>query len=505
MVDAVTSGRVELSVRGNSSYYDAKKSYRLELQDEEGEDRKASILGMPTNSDWVLYGSVTDRTFARNLLGHELWRSTGRYAVRWRLAELFVITNTAIRQATADHLAKSAGRVLDALAATNPAAAALSFSNAQDGVAFTLAGSYAGMYVVMEKLKRGRERVAIKKLRPEHNLEPEISGGYIIKKDDTWRGQGVLLTGQEFGLLYEEPKESELTVAQKRWMAKYLDDFEKALFGQSFRDPVNGYRKFIDVESFIDFHWLVEVSKNADGFMFSQYMHKDRGGKLTMGPVWDWDNAFGNPRFPGHRTNGWRFEGATDPDYTWYRRLFEDPDFLQRYMDRWSELRANAFATSNILLKVDVVANAAQEAHRRNSMLWEREGRDASSIRAKAGVSYGDEVKELKVWISNRLAWIDSQEYPKPLLQKNTSTSGTIISMAFLDGRLFFTTNGIDPRVSGGGVSPLAVEYSKPVEVTGKVKITARTKSRFGLWSAPVVLEISAAGIDTDARRGEIE
>ncbi len=87
------NGRAELSARGNSSFYYEKKSYRLELQDEKGKDRKAPLLGMPADSDWVLYASVTDKTFTRNVLGHELWRSTGRYAVRWRFAEVFVITN----------------------------------------------------------------------------------------------------------------------------------------------------------------------------------------------------------------------------------------------------------------------------------------------------------------------------------------------------------------------------------------------------------------------------
>lgn len=93
-VDETGSGPAELSVRGNSSYNYLKKSYRLELQDERGKDRKAPFLGLPADSDWVVYGSVTDKTFTRSVLAHELWRSTGRYAVRWRFAEVFVLTNT---------------------------------------------------------------------------------------------------------------------------------------------------------------------------------------------------------------------------------------------------------------------------------------------------------------------------------------------------------------------------------------------------------------------------
>lgn len=81
-IDEMGSGPAELSVRGNSSYNYPKKSYRLELQESNGKDRKAPLVGIPAESDWVLYGSLTDKTFTRSVLAHELWRSTGRYAVR---------------------------------------------------------------------------------------------------------------------------------------------------------------------------------------------------------------------------------------------------------------------------------------------------------------------------------------------------------------------------------------------------------------------------------------
>ena len=74
---------------------------------------------------------------------------------------------------------------------------------------------------------------------PNDNAETEIPGGYIKKKDDRGRNQRGLLTGQEFRVRYEEPKETELTEAQKQWMAKYRDDFEKALMGPNFRDRVS--------------------------------------------------------------------------------------------------------------------------------------------------------------------------------------------------------------------------------------------------------------------------
>jgi hypothetical protein len=88
---------------------------------------------------------------------------------------------------------------------------------------------------------------------------------------------------------------------------------------------------------------MIEATKNIDGYWFSQFLHKDRGGKIKMGPVWDWDLSFGNAFYhDGYRTDGWRWEKIRGPHYRWFDRLFQDADFLQRYIDRWAELRTEA-------------------------------------------------------------------------------------------------------------------------------------------------------------------
>jgi hypothetical protein len=350
---------------------------------------------------------------------------------------------------------------------------------------------------LMEKIKRSNDRVNIARLRPEHDKEPELSGGYIFKKDDEAKGDAGLLTGQELLLRFEEPKERDLTAIQSKWVRKYLGDFEKTLFSLGFRNAETGYRNYIDVESFVDFHWMVELSRNADGYFLSQYMHKDRGGKVAMGPLWDWDNAFGNTFFAAAmKTNEWRFEGVQDPDYTWFRRLFEDPDFLQRYMDRWSELRTNVFETTNLVRLIDFITSGVLPALGRNHSRWA--GLPGS---APSNELFQKDVSWLKQWVTCRLAWIDSQEYPKPVLQPLASSNGiSSVSMGFLDGRLFYTTNGTDPRAPGGAVSPSALEYSKPVEVAGRMTIKARARSKFGLWSAPIDLQVGAmrSGVNID-------
>jgi hypothetical protein len=204
-----------------------------------------------------------------------------------------------------------------------------------------------------------------------------------------------------------------------------------------------------------------------------------------MGPVWDWEAAFGNTFFVrGEKTHGWRFEGAADPDYTWYQRLFEDPDFLQRYIDRWAALRTTAFATSNVLAVVDHIAAQVRERQARDAWRWRELWSFERRSRAK---TYVEEVNQLKQWIAARLAWIDSQGYPAPVSQ---ITGGTPqhLRMTAQDRRTFYTLDGSDPRLPGGGVSPRAMEYLSPIALTPNLFVTARIRSDYGLWSAPTVV-----------------
>ena len=84
----------EVSIRGSSSAKHPKKPYRLELQDENGDDLKLSLLGMPKESDWILYPAYLDKTMIRDVLAYELWRQMGYWAPRTRYVHLFIITNS---------------------------------------------------------------------------------------------------------------------------------------------------------------------------------------------------------------------------------------------------------------------------------------------------------------------------------------------------------------------------------------------------------------------------
>jgi hypothetical protein len=115
--------------------------------------------------------------------------------------------------------------------------------------------------------------------------------------------------------VYEDPKEKDMAPEQKSWLKGWVSAIENVLFGTNFLDPTFGYSRYVDVDSFIDYHWMVEVTKNIDGYWFSQFYHIDRGGKLKAGPIWDYDLSFGNVLYhEGYRTNGWRWEKSRGPN-----------------------------------------------------------------------------------------------------------------------------------------------------------------------------------------------
>lgn len=260
-------GRCEIKLRGYSSLRNPKRSFTVKTRNDSGEALDAPILGFPPESDWVLYAPYQDKTMMRDVLAYELSNEMGRYAARTRFVEVFL-------NRQGNKLAKR---------------------------------DYLGVYVFEEKIKRGKDRVAIHQLTPEDDSEPNISGGYIFKRDHSSPPMDVSFAFEEFErgfrtgrglhLFFVDPKEEDITAKQKTWLTRYLNSFEKALYGPNYRDPEEGYAKYLDVDSFIDQFWIVELSKNVDGFRYSCYMFKDRGGKIRMEPIWDWNLSFGNANY----------------------------------------------------------------------------------------------------------------------------------------------------------------------------------------------------------------
>ncbi len=377
-------GNIGIEIRGASSQMFPKKSYGLETRDANDEDLEVSIFGFPEEEDWILYAPYSDKSLMRNFLIYDLSRDMDRYASRCKFVDL------------------------------------------------EINGEYKGVYVFMEKLKRDKGRIDINKLKKDENSGEDLTGGYILKIDkisgnnlgDGYNDQNSFTSeykplhssnGQEIRYLYDYPKAEKITTQQKDYIKEYVNNFEDALASDDFTDPEKGYRAYIDVDSFIDFFLLNEVSHNVDGFRLSTYMHKDKNGKLKMGPIWDFNLAFGNANYcGGGDTDSWayQFNSRCPNDYWavpfWWERFLQDPEFVSRLKARWAELRGNALSDASILNKIDDYETLLNKSGSvdENFKVWQILGVYVWPNNY-VGKTYQEELNYLQEWIKSRLTWMD--------------------------------------------------------------------------------------------------
>jgi subtilisin-like proprotein convertase family protein len=369
-------GWMGIERRGSSSQSFPKKSYGFETRDSEGLQIDTSLLGMPKESDWILNAHYSDKTLMRNVMTYHLSRQMGHWAARTRYCE--VVIN----------------------------------------------GQYWGVYAFMEKIKRDNHRVDIKKLAPEDTTGIELTGGYILKIDKSTGGTGagwqspfpppVHPQNQVIYFQYEYPEYEELQPQQIEYIQSYVDTFETALYDFSYY-PTNDYREYIDMDSFVDFFILNELSRNVDGYRLSAFFFKDRGGKLVMGPLWDFDIAWHNADYcEGWNSQGWAYEfGNYCPgDYWqipfWWQRLLTDPVFTGKLRCRWDDLRNGLLSTDSVMQYIQDVADTLDEGQERNFVQWPILGWYVWPNPYPLPQTYSEEISTLKQWVFLRLVWLDN-------------------------------------------------------------------------------------------------
>jgi hypothetical protein len=364
-------GYIGIEFRGQSAQSYPKKSYGLETRDGDGENLNVSILGLPEENDWVLYGPYSDKTLLRNTLSFYMAQQLGQYASRTVFCEL-VLNN-----------------------------------------------DYQGLYVLMEKIKRDKNRVDIDKLNPEDINGDGLTGGYIIKCDKPYNTgwQVDVDPPGDFGKVYYQyhyPKQEDIVPEQEAYIQNFIFEFESCLVSDNFADPVDGYAKYIDINSFVDHFLLQEFTKEIDSYRFSYYIYKmkdSNGGKLHAGPVWDFNLAYGNfgegVWEEPWTTKEWNAEIPAWSRVFWFDRMLEDYNFQNKLKTRWIQIREGFFSNENILAYLDQTALKIEDARIRNFDRWPVIG-EYVWPNYYIGNSYEEEITWLKNWIIARLDWMDT-------------------------------------------------------------------------------------------------
>jgi len=455
LCDKVSGGNALLSqpetissmgIRGRGAYSTTfdQKPYSVELRDEDGNDKNRKLLGMPSESDWVLYWPDPDRdqTLLYNTFLYELSNQVGHYATRTRFVNAFIN---------------------------------------EDGGDLTMSDR-VGMYILMEKVKRDKNRLDFDALSDDGT-----QGGWLlgINRMDAIPEGGVG-TPQYFhtasanrvqdtppntpGLGDDEPRQSnaflnfdepngyKINPTQRAAIEDWFVPFEEALWGEDFSDPVLGYERYLDSDDFIDYFQVQNLAKNGDALVISLWPYKESAdGKLKMGPVWDFDfdcflNSGSAHSFLRH-----------GDERLWYSRLFQDIDFEQRYIDRWQAHRLNVYSDTNMVAIIDTQAAEITE-----------------SIATFHGVNnWTALLTQWKYWISQRCAAIDSQYLAMPTFSQPGTfiTPGLSLSLTSPGGgSIYYTLDGSDPRGEGGVIAPAALVYSGSIVLNTTTLVRARAK-----------------------------
>jgi hypothetical protein len=351
------SGPIGIELRGAGSHEFPKKAYGVEIRSRSGEHRNVSLLGMPREDDWALVANWLDESLLRNYVAYSTSRWLGWYAPRTRLVE--VILND----------------------------------------------RYEGVYLLAETLKLHESRVAVD--------DTDVSGGYLLQMvfEDRTEGHEFFSTAvNDQAIIYEDPNREDLSYGSANWIRDYVNRFERTLYGDRFRDRRRGYRRYLDMDAAVDYVLLNELFKNADTFWASTYMHMGTGGKLVLGPLWDFDHAFGNrQRDPWFNTvKRWTYK--TRHRFWWVEQLYADPAFRRRMVERWRDLRKRGIER-HILETIDrgtrQLVGGPQE---RNFSRWPVFGTDEVQPEdPRTGAppaNYAQAVDYLRWWVVERCRWI---------------------------------------------------------------------------------------------------
>ena len=455
-------GLIGIEIRGQSSQMFPKKSYGVETRDEEGEDLDASLLGMPEESDWVLYAPYSDKSMLRNFITFFMGSHLDEYCSRMAYCEVIVNND------------------------------------------------YKGVYILMEKIKKNENRVDIAKLKPDEISGDDLTGGYIIKVDkidpgfiygtDGWLSIPTPPYPDAMKITFQfyYPKVENIVLQQKHYIQDHIVLSENTLTDVNFADPNNGYNKYFNTASFVDQMILNEVSKEVDAYRYSTFFYKEKdsdGGKLHAGPAWDFNLGYANIDYwpPGIDYKGWMYPTVEPVNWGimfWWKRLMEDSYFEDLFYTRWQQLRQNELSNENLEFAIDSIVNYIDDAQQRNYERWPILGEYVWPNYDWKGNDYSDEVDFFETWLFNRIDWIDknitgSSLYPSAALTKTSpdlmiTLSDDYFNQPILEKEYFSLNNAPDDlsieSVTYVDASRATIKLSRKRDFTNQVSATIKAE-----------------------------
>ncbi|MSU23835.1 MAG: hypothetical protein EXS32_08435 [Opitutus sp.] len=495
--------RSGMHVRGQSSSGEAERPYALEFWKEEAdEDRNEPLLGLPSHSDWILQSLTLDKSLMRNyLMQQAMFEANGPGAgMRCRFVEVFF----------------------------NQGNGTLDYSD------------YRGVYLLMEKPSRGKERVDVAKLNDSMSDPALVNGGFIFKNDklpydykiNAASNPAIPGSSRDYDISDPAP----VTATQANALVGWLNRMTSALAAPDFNQPpsANFYAKWIHERSFIDQTLWLELGKEVDAYVFSHYFAKDRNGPLTAFPLWDVDRSLGNSNYGSSNASFGMKWWVVGSNYTYYSRLDDDSEFNDRYWNRWTALRRSHFSKETLFDRIETAYAQLTDGSRADIVTTSNSVTMAVQVPAarhyrkypnlgsntfpggQTGqanrTTWRQEVEALKSWLAERLDWMDGAPQtidPTTLAERLKPTElidavtgrpqyGGDVPVGFqfrinnpnpAGGTTYYTLNGADPRQVGG-----ALDASTLTAATGTVSTsTLLAAGQSWHWLLPTAAPVNDA------------
>lgn len=334
----VFEGAITIKGRGNSTWDKPKKPYKLKFES------KVSLLGEPKDREWVLLANYFDKTFLRNSVAFFMgYKSNLEWTPHSHFVELIIN------------------------------------------------GTYNGTYLLCEQVKISKNRVNI------------TDNGYLLEIDAKASEDDITFkTGHLTRPVSIKDPKIDMNSEQYYYIRDYICNFENVLFSGDFMNEENGYRKYIDIESFVDWYLINEISKNNDAKFYSScFMNIEPGGKLKMGPLWDFDLAFGNVNYNDND----KFDGLWIIKASWFERLFKDPAFVSEVNKRFQYYYNNRYEIYRI---INEKAQYLNRSIIENNNRWGTLYKYMSPNSVVLG-KYQNEVQNMKVWLDKRFEWLKAE------------------------------------------------------------------------------------------------
>ena len=339
----VVEAPVHIKGRGNSSWDQPKKQYRLKF------DEKIALLGEHKDKSWVLISNYSDKSMLRNVVAFYMGKIS---ALEWTPSSHFVEV--------------------------------------------VLNGHYEGTYLLAERIKISNHRVDVG------------NNGYILECN-LWadRSNNIVYFCPRHIEAYieiKEPDNIQYDDPNYNYIVEFMNKADEVLFSNNFTDPLEGWQKYLDIESFVDWYLIHEIALNCDCmFQFSTYFNLKKDNKLKMGPIWDFDIAYGNVKENNDDYLQWVFPyGNLLSCSNWYSRLMKDPVFVAKVKERFNYFYSHK---NDILMFLNDHANYLHYSIIENEKRWGTLYHYTYKNYDIWG-SYWNEVQDLKEWINKRFEWM---------------------------------------------------------------------------------------------------